>query len=54
MIEAVIKITFDKDHKISAGTLYGDYFQVRVILVDSYTRTFLDTMMDIVWLILIG
>jgi hypothetical protein len=40
LIEAVIKIAFDKDHKISADTLYGDYFQVRVILVDSYTRTF--------------
>jgi len=40
LIEAVIKIAFDKDHKISAATLYGDYFQVRVILVDSYTRTF--------------
>ncbi len=25
LIEAVIKIAFDKDHKISAGTLYGDY-----------------------------
>lgn len=40
LIEAFIKIAFDKDHKISAGTLYGDYFQVRVILVDSCTRIF--------------
>ncbi len=38
--EAMIKIAFDKDHKMSVETLYGDYFQVRVILIDSYTRKF--------------
>jgi len=37
---ANIKIAFDKDHKISAKTRYGDYFQVRVTLVDSFDRTF--------------
>ena len=40
LVMANIKIAFDKDHKISAKTRYGDYFQVRVTLVDSFDRTF--------------
>lgn len=37
---AKIEIAFDKDHKISIKNLYGDYFQVRVTLVDSFNRIF--------------
>jgi hypothetical protein len=48
---ANIKIAFDKDHKISAKTRYGDYFQVRVTLVDSFDRTFLGMVMVTVFLI---
>lgn len=40
LMEAIIKIVFDKDHKISQETLYGDYFQVRVVVVDLYDRSF--------------
>ncbi|EPG37277.1 hypothetical protein [Acinetobacter colistiniresistens] len=41
LADATITIAFDKDHKISSETLFGDYFQVRVILIDSYGRRFM-------------
>lgn len=40
LVAAKIEIAFDKDHKISIKNLYGDYFQVRVTLVDSFNRIF--------------
>ncbi|MCH7389281.1 hypothetical protein [Acinetobacter dispersus] len=41
LAEATIKIAFDKDPKILPETLFGDYFQVRVKLIDSYGRSFM-------------
>lgn len=41
LTQATIQIAFDNFNQISEDNLYGDYFQIRVILVDLNNRKFM-------------